>query len=61
MHVARPALALRPGPYGRVPAKEVLALGAVGAVPPGIGVVEGDEIPYTRAALEQKRRIRPTG
>src|SRR4051812_45121481 len=28
MHVARPALALRAGPYGPVPAKEVLALGA---------------------------------
>src|SRR5689334_11697065 len=33
-HVARPAMALRPGPYGPVPAAQVLALGAVGAVPP---------------------------
>src|SRR5437762_9604314 len=41
-HVARPALALRPGPYGPVPAAAVLALGAVGSVPPGIGVVEGN-------------------
>src|SRR3954471_8332925 len=56
MHVARPALALRAGPYGPVPAKEVLALGAVGAVPPGIGVVEGNDIPYTPAALEQKKK-----
>jgi hypothetical protein len=56
MHVARPALAVRPGPYGLVPAKEVLALGAVGAVPPGLGVVEGNEIPYTPAALEQKKK-----
>ena len=40
MHVARPALALRAGPYGPVPATPVLALGAVGAVPPGVGVVE---------------------
>src|SRR6266542_2953691 len=38
-HVARPALALRPGPYGPVPAAAVLALGAVGSVPPGIGIV----------------------
>ena len=35
--MARPALALRPGPYGPVPAAPVLALGAVGAVPPGHG------------------------
>ena len=55
-HVARPALALRPGPYGPVPAASVLALGAVGAVPPGLGVVEGDDIPYTPAALEQKKK-----
>jgi hypothetical protein len=53
-HMARPALALRPGPYGPVPAKELLALGAVGAVPPGVGVVEGP-IPYQPWALERKR------
>jgi hypothetical protein len=45
-HVARPAMALRTGPYGSVPAVPVLALGAVGAVPPSLGVVEGGEIPY---------------
>src|SRR5262249_24613377 len=50
-HVARPAMALRPGPYGRVPAAPVLRLGAVGAVPPGIGVVEGGELPYRPEAL----------
>src|SRR3954470_4841021 len=55
MHVARPALAVRPGPYGPVPAKEVVALGAVGAVPPGPGVVEG-ELPYLPAALAQKKK-----
>ena len=33
-HTARPALAMRPGPVVPVPAKEVLAFGAVGAVPP---------------------------
>src|SRR6188474_483653 len=49
-HMARPAMALRPGPYGPVPAAPVLALGAVGAVPPGLGVVEGGEIPYTPEA-----------
>jgi len=54
-HVARPALALRSGPYGPVPAKDVVALGAVGAVPGGLGVVEGDEIPYQPWALERKK------
>ena len=34
----------------------VVALGAEDAVPPGIGVVEGDEIPYLPAALEQKKK-----
>ncbi|HYR92530.1 MAG TPA: hypothetical protein VE422_51290 [Terriglobia bacterium] len=54
MHTARPAMALRPGPYGPVPAAPVLALGAVGAVPPGLGVVEG-EIPYKPEAIARKK------
>jgi len=54
-HMARPALALRPGPYGPVPAAPVLALGAVGAVPPGMGVVDGGEIPYKPDALAKKK------
>jgi len=53
-HMARPALAVRPGPYGPVPAASVLALGAVGSVPPGIGVVDG-EIPYQPWALEKRK------
>ena len=55
-HVARPAMALRPGPYGPVPAASVLALGAVGSVPGGLGVVDGDELPYLPAALAQKKK-----
>ena len=55
-HTARPALAVRPGPYGPVPATPVLALGAVGAVPPGLGVVEGGELPYQPAAREQRKK-----
>jgi hypothetical protein len=55
MHVARPALALRDGPYGPVPDAPVLAFGAVGAVPPGVGVVEGDELPYRPEALKTKQ------
>jgi len=54
MHSARPAMAVRPGPYGPVPAAPVLALGAVGSVPPGVGVVEG-EIPYKPEALARKK------
>jgi hypothetical protein len=54
-HAARPALAMRPGPVVPVPAKEVIAFGAVGAVPSGLGVVEGDEIPYRPEALAKKK------
>jgi hypothetical protein len=55
-HMARAALQLRPGPYGPVPAAPVLALGAVGSVPPGMGIVEGDgTIPYKPEALKQKK------
>jgi hypothetical protein len=54
-HNARPAMALREGPYGPVPVKAVLALGAAGAVPPSLGVVEGGEIPYKPEALKKKK------
>jgi len=57
-HVARPAMALREGPYGPLPAAPVLALGAVGAVPGGLGVVEGGEIPYKPEALKQRNENR---
>jgi hypothetical protein len=53
-HNARPAMAVRPGPYGPVPAAPVLALGAVGSVPPSLGVVEGDAIPCKSEALATK-------
>ena len=45
-HTARPALAMQPGPVVPVPANEVLALGAVGSVPSGYGIVVGGSIPY---------------
>jgi hypothetical protein len=54
-HMARAAMALRPGPYGPVPAAPVLALGAVGSVPPGLGVVDGGEIPYLPDAAKKKK------
>lgn len=53
-HTARAAMALRPGPMGPVPDKLVLALGAVGAVPAGAGVVDGGVIPYKPAAAARK-------
>jgi len=55
LHMARPAMATRPGPSGLVPATPVLPLGAVGAVPPGLGVVEGGDIPYKQEALAKKK------
>jgi hypothetical protein len=54
-HAARPAMALRAGPAGPLPAAPVLALGAVGAVPAGLGIVEGDEIPYQPWAAAKKK------
>src|SRR5215471_4077167 len=55
MHMAQPALAVRPGPYGAVPATSVIALGAVGSVPPGMGVVDGGEIPYQKWAADKRK------
>ncbi len=54
-HSAKPALAMRPGPVVPVPAKEVIAFGAVGAIPSGLGVVVGGEIPYLPAGLLKKK------
>jgi hypothetical protein len=54
-HPARPALAMRPGPVIPVPAREVVALGAVGSVPAGVGVVVGGPLPYTPEGLAKKK------
>lgn len=52
-HPASAALQLRPGPYVPVPHASVVALGAVGAVPAGLSIVQGDgKIPYTAEALK---------
>src|SRR6202790_4777994 len=55
-HTMRPAVA-QPGVYPDVPvlAAPVLALGADGGVPPGPGVVEGNEIPYKPEAAAKKK------
>ena len=57
-HIARGAYAMRPGPLGPVPAREVVALGAVGVVPAGDGVVEGGFIPYKPEALAKRNENR---
>ena len=55
-HETRPMVA-QPGVYPDVPvlAAPVVALGTVGWVPPGLGVVEGNEIPYQPWAAERKK------
>ena len=53
-HAASAALQMRPGPVTPVPAKDVLALGAVGSVPAGLGIVEGGVIPYTAEAKKTR-------
>ncbi|HXP66415.1 MAG TPA: hypothetical protein VN815_13140 [Steroidobacteraceae bacterium] len=53
-HLASAALELRPGPVVPVPAKAIVALGAVGSVPAGMGVVEGGKLPYTAEALAKR-------
>ena len=61
-HPAQAALQLRPGPYVPVPAAEVVALGAIGAVPAGIGIVQGDgKIPYNAdtLAIRDENRAKP--
>jgi hypothetical protein len=60
-HAARPAAVTQQGiypyDYTRVPAAPVLALGAAGAVPGSLGVVQGDgEIPYKPEALAIKQQ-----
>src|SRR6201984_2535948 len=59
-HAARPAAVTQQGvypyDYARVPAAPVLALGAAGAVPRSLGVVQGDgQIPYKPEALAIKK------
>jgi hypothetical protein len=66
-HPARPALAIIPAPprsdtpglvratHVELPAPVVRPFGAVGGVPAGAGVVEGDEIPYQPWALAKKK------
>ncbi|MGI9627325.1 MAG: hypothetical protein ACR2QM_10855 [Longimicrobiales bacterium] len=54
MHTASHSMQLREGPHGPLPAVKTLYLGAVGAVPPGMGVVVGGKIPYRPEALAKR-------
>jgi len=54
-HLASAGLEMRPGPVVPVPAKAIVALGAVGSVPAGMGVVEGGTIPYKPDALAKRQ------
>jgi hypothetical protein len=51
-HAASSALCMRPGPVVPVPCANVVAMGAIGAIPGGLGVVEGGTIPYKPEALK---------
>ena len=57
-HMARASMMLRPGPHGPLPAVPLLYLGAVGAVPGGMGVVEGGAIPYKPEAQKKREENR---
>mgnify|MGYP005674825677 FL=1 len=54
IHTASHAMQVREGPHGPLPTVKTLYLGAVGAVPPGLGVVVGGKIPYTAEGLAKK-------
>ena len=57
MHTASHSMQLREGPHGPLPAVKTLYLGAVGAVPPGLGVVKEGKIPYLPEALAKRQLL----
>lgn len=57
-HAGRAAQVMREGPVVPVPVKALVSLGAVGAIPPSLGVVEGGEIPYKSSALAKRQENR---
>jgi hypothetical protein len=54
-HQSKAAMAFQKGPYGPLPAKEVLYFGSIGAVPGGLSVVEGGQIPYKPQAMAKRK------
>ncbi len=57
-HQARAAHQIEPAPVVPVPPPEEVSIGALGAVPPGMGIVEGGEIPYLPQALATREANR---
>ena len=57
-HMARASVQVREGPMGPVPSIATLRMGAVGAVPPGLGVVDGGKLPYKTEALAKREANR---
>ena len=53
-HIAQASMQLMEGPFGPLPARALVPLGAVGAVPSGAGVVEDGPLPYQDWALAQR-------
>lgn len=53
-HSASASLQLVDGPVVPLPHPDILALGSLGSVPAGLGVVEGGKIPYKKNALKIK-------
>jgi len=53
-HAARASLAMVEGDLGPVPAPSIVAIGSLGSVPGGLGVVVGDKIPYSKQGLAKK-------
>lgn len=53
-HSASASLQLVDGPVVPLPHPDILALGSLGSVPAGLGVVEGGKIPYKKSALKIK-------
>jgi len=54
-HAARASLAMVEGDLGPVPAPSIVAIGSLGSVPAGLGVVVGGKIPYREAGLSKKQ------
>ena len=57
-HVAQASMQLAEGPFGPLPTPELVLLGAVGAVPSGLGVVQGGPLPYQEWALATREENR---
>jgi hypothetical protein len=54
-HMAKPSMMVRQGPHGPLPAEPLVRLGAVGSVPPSMGIVEGGTIPYKPDAQAKRQ------